>query len=218
MKWNDYVGFGFCESRIESQNNSGVYGVYGVADEPFNALSSLAFVLYGINGLRKTKTNHHVIFCNSLLIFCGIGSILFHLKLCHLFRYFDEIPMILLSSYSAYFFSSSIFGYHKLHCFFWTSYALFLISANVFLDPTIFRILFGIPLAYTMYVLTYIYHVFQEEYNGILTYMCIGLLFWILDMHLCSPIVNIMRLHCFWHLFIGYAAYQLIDIANIISS
>ena len=113
MKWDDYVGFGFCESKIEARGNGGVNGgVNGVGvDEPFNALSSLAFVLYGINGLRKTRTNHHVIFCNSLLIFCGIGSILFHLKLCHLFRYLDEIPMILLSSYSAYFFSSTILYY-----------------------------------------------------------------------------------------------------------
>ena len=209
MMWNDHVGFHFCESRLSSS---------GSIHEPINAFSSLIFIGYAMYILYSHKQhNHHTIFCCSLLTICGIGSFLFHMHLCELFRLMDEGPMILLSCYSAYFFSSSILGNTSCRCFFWMLYAVILLACNPFIEPNIFRTLFGIPLAYSIYTLLHVYTIFYEEIHAIVLSSVIALLFWIIDMHFCNPITKLFLLHTWWHVCIGYTAFKLIQVARIIS-
>ena len=72
--------------------------------EPFNAISSLTFLIPAIYWIRKSK-NPFLLYCGILLITGGIGSTLFHGFRYHpFFLYLDFVPIAILSlSVSVYF-------------------------------------------------------------------------------------------------------------------
>jgi len=216
--WNTHSNFNFCEGQISAYHHNKYF------EEFINSISSLFITFLGVYGLyisRNFKLSKGVIKSYVLLIICGIGSALFHSNLIELFRYLDEFPMILSSTYSTYIFSyyfanSRLLKY--LLCLFWYSYCIILMALNIFIHPDLFRTLFGIPMALTIIIITIVSikkNIIRRIIPRLIILPVVAVTLWSIDMHYCCSYIHYLYLHTCWHILIGYTAILIIEI-NII--
>lgn len=215
--WNNDLDYRFCEGYENVENNN--YNSWIM--EPANAFSSLIFIYYSCIGLYRER--NHVIsnemrYSYMMLIICGIGSFLFHSQFIYIFRLMDEIPMIILATTSAWVYSRYLLHYTicvpDMIQFFWMFYCVSLISLTPFISPTIFRVGFGIPIIYTFLLLksfVLCYRELIQWYVVSILSISIGFICWNVDNIYCNSIINMFKFHLWWHLFVGYAAYTLIE-------
>ena len=218
--WNDRVSFYFCEGRIHDE--LGITSSLWI-EEPSNAISSLLFCVIGYYGLfrkRRHNISEQMKYTYTIFTICGLGSFLFHSHFIHLFRYMDEIPMVLLGITSAYTYSIYLINNNSLYYYvvpaFWQGYGIFILSCNPYLSPECFRLGFGIPMIYT-YGLLYSYvstiPILYKWYMNSLYTICLAFLLWNIDVWFCNSYVNAAKFHMLWHILIGYSANTLIELS-----
>ena len=226
----------FCEPDYISQ--------YYVA-EPYNAVTSLIFTLFGLLGLFYCNPTNEWRFSllTSVAVVIGLGSTALHATLHWFFQSMDEVPMLWFNSvccyciYNNYTRSDARKGHHfdASACVFFLATAMgtfiyyFLQSLYV-----VFIVTYSISNTIIVFwVYAYLFgkdcHKHKHEKTlkllgklVFVSFFAIGFVCWLVDMNLCHHLLpfyqytNGMTLHVVWHLGAGYGGYLMTLILVII--
>ena len=207
--------------------------IYGIG-EPWNVLSSLIIVFFGLYGLYNTnyrfnrldnelvsfnKTQLNILY--GLLSCIGLGSMFFHAKLSPFAHWVDIIFISMMLVYSQYILSEQknllinklkYIGLLTIH---------FITSINI---PHIhIFLLFGTgfiikksienKIKFNYLTESQLNDKLQKKYQLIKKYFFIGLLFWIID-YLGCIFIYPYHVHWIFHILIGYVSYKIINLTK----
>lgn len=220
----------FCEPDYIAQ--------YYVA-EPYNAVTSLIFALFGVIGLVYCNPTREWRFSllTSIAVVIGIGSTALHSTLHWFFQSLDEVPMLWFNSVCCYCIYNN---YSKKSVN--SGKVINDISAWIFISATIvetflyyfwqslyivFIMAYAISTAIVvLWSYNYMYGKDSQKNKNEKTlkllgklcfysFFAVGLVCWLVDMHLCHHLLpfyqytNGATLHVLWHLGAGYGGYMM---------
>jgi hypothetical protein len=203
----------FCESDI----------YYYLIGEPWNVISSLAIVLFGLYGLYKINyINNHINLVKKteqtilyfLLSMIGVASIYFHILLSPFAHWVDIIFISMILVYSLYCLEANyklkIIKFVLLFIFHFIS-SLFIPQIHIFLQIyTGFIIKNKIEFKLSKNIL--INHIdLIKKYYYIKMYFILSLIFWFIDYFGCF-IITPYHVHWIFHILIGLVSYSAIDL------
>lgn len=226
----------FCEGIYLS--NVPVNGII----EFCNSISSIFLCLFSIIPI-EIKISTSLYMKRASLFICGIGSILYHATMKNKWKLFDEIPMIMITTFTILnilknnrknikkFFVYILLIYILIFYFFFVVWFDIISTYELENDKVssfyvlVFRILFVLPFVLLLiYYLIYYYWnsmLFSVDeksiYKNTLIYGIFACICWLLDMHYCSYILSLFRLHSLWHIFIGFTGYNLLCLGILIN-
>ena len=219
----------FCESKYLA--NSPYEGFL----EFSNSFSSIALILCALIPSFISNNHSMIYMAKSSLFLTGIGSFMFHKTGMDSWKFFDEIPMVFISTFLMYSLYSKISHRYKKYlpfkpyiCYLLTFYLFFTIWFDVTkIDTTeiTFRFLFVFPYGIMITIHSLIYgllknelsHTIKKLYLNTLIYALIGGVAWLIDSTLClSIVVSHLQLHTIWHIFIAYTTHHLICINSVL--
>lgn len=216
----------FCEPNYLSQ--------FYVA-EPYNALSSLVFTMFGLIALLCCNPTNEWRFTvlHTIAIVIGIGSAALHSSLHWFFQSMDEVPMLWFNSAGCYCIYNNYTKVHPLRAV--PDYSAYFAIAVTMLGTFIYYFLQSL---YVVFITTYSVsmavvviwsynYVFgknchKNKYESILklleclvivSFFVVGLVSWLVDMNRCEQLLPLYRcangitLHVLWHMGAGYGGY-----------
>lgn len=224
----------FCEGIYLS--NMPIFGVV----EFINSLTSIFLILFSMIPIY-VDFGKTIQIKRSSLFLCGIGSIMYHATMENRWKLFDEIPMIIISTFSIlnlvglirFNLIKQILIYTITFYFFFTiwfdvigTYEEKKETGEKQIYTLLFRILFVLPFVFLLifYVLYYCknYKKILESEKKLYKLTLITGLFacicWLVDMHYCNYTVSLFRLHGFWHIFVGFTGYNLICLGILLKN
>lgn len=202
--------------------------------EPLNTVTNLSFVLFSIYG-AKHEWNENSRRSNTFMIMylsvccIGLGSMAFHGTLTALGQQLDELPMVwylLGCTWSVY--SDSFVtprSRHLVKALLASYAALFSVLHVYFQSTTAFQVHF---IAFTFFVLGSIYKKYSDVIlnlepelmnicNSFVVFFSAACVMWLIDYHGCEYFEYLNPYgHCWWHLFMGRAAYYSIAMLKIL--
>lgn len=206
----------FCEGvYLENTPINGIIEFGNTISSIFLSLCSLIPIYTNINNVYIQRSS---------LFLCGIGSTLYHATMKNKWKLFDEIPMIMITTFTVL---NILKKYkNKFYIFILTCYLFFAIwfdsistyeNNNDDIDILIFRILFILPFIIILIYYIYIYKYTSDKkiYKNTLLFGSIGCVSWLVDMHLCNYYTALFYLHSIWHISIGITAYYIFCINTI---
>ena len=194
--------------------------------EFWNTITGLSICISSLILLKENRTNKNT---NILLLFVGIGTILFHGTLLYIWQLLDEIPMLLIvNEYNK---KLMLILNKKPYNDIYIRYIIYVIICSYFYDPKLQVFLFQFTIM--VYILTLIYqsYIFNQltcsKYNlpeNVLTnikrnnriglmILITSMIVWNLDNHMCNY-VNKFQLHAVWHILTSIGIYYCEHIIN----
>eukprot|EP00835_Amoeboradix_gromovi_P002478 NODE_141_length_17903_cov_0.288643.p7 type:complete len:238 gc:universal NODE_141_length_17903_cov_0.288643:2523-1810(-) len=180
--------------------------------EFFNALSSLALMYFGAAAFRDTRFK----ISSALLIFVGIGSMLFHATLKYKMQLLDELPMLWFASWNVYE-VAKIRG-KNAGILLPIAMGLFGTFLHIYAEfPVLFFLLHTIyQLPVFFFPLTYWQDRKCRRWTlEFVASISLALLLWNLDQIYCDE-VKFLHFHSFWHILSGLTMYKWLIMADYI--
>jgi len=203
----------FCEKN---------YDVVFFIAEFMNSISSLIYVIFGIEGIIRSihlNLNPSTIGCFVVLTVIGFGSTIFHATMRFWGELFDEIPMLLLciafliaQTSTHYLLTSTTLGgmitYSlvvisiALGIYLYIQFHVYSIFLDLFTGITVFGILLGLSSLPNNYMARWYFW-------ATVVSIVAGKIFWEIEQKLCyvSPYIIGNYFHVIWHILSCYAAY-----------
>jgi dihydroceramidase len=236
--WNITSSIDWCEENY-------VYSNY--IAEFWNTISSTSMIFIGKNSqfcfnflgillmFKQTKINSKTRPTSMLMIFIGIGSVLFHMTLSRYSQALDEVPMIWVALHLIYLATNELFKNDSSNTlWFWYRfcksdvfilYGIFTSICITFttgdLQFTLFHVnntIISILVVLCFYVLSTRKDL--NEYHNTYTTFKTGLLLfgvalccWSFDLFFCDYL-DYIQLHAFWHVFSSLGFYNLIKVLD----
>ena len=202
--------------------------------EPWNMISSLIIVFFGLYGLynvnykfvrednelvENEKKQSNILY--GLLSCIGFGSMLFHSKLSPFAHWVDIIFISIMLVYSQYILSSQrniLINKFKYLC-----WMLIHFITSIYIPQIHIFLLFGTGFAIKNSIeynieLNYLTQIplndkLVKEYQWIKKYFFIGLIFWIIDYFGCW-IISPYHVHWIFYILIGLVSYKIIGLVK----
>lgn len=206
--------------------------VLGCVGEPWNVLSSIIMIFFGLYGLynvnyRFVKPDNQLVKSQKLqsnilygLLACiGVGSVFFHSHLSPFAHWVDIIFISIMLVYSQFILSSQ--RYKTINKLKYAIWMLIHFVSSIYIPQIHLFLLFGtgfgiknlIEYKIDLNYLTQNTSELYSEYWWIKKYFFIALLFWVIDYFGCRFITP-YHVHWIFHIFIGLVSYKIIGLTK----